>query len=75
MQMLHRKHFIITFHPVQSIVLSGIYSAIPYILLASLIPSGGLVADLLRKVISTTIVRKIMTSTGKLNLLLYTTSV
>ena len=49
----------------QSIVLSGVYSAIPYILLASLIPTGGVIADLLRKVISTTIVRKIMTLTCK----------
>ena len=45
----------------QSVVLSGVYSGIPYILLALLIPVGGLVADLMRKRISTTIVRKILT--------------
>ena len=49
----------------QSIVLTGIYSAIPYILLALLILTGGLIADLMRRFIPTGIVRRIMTSSGK----------
>ena len=49
----------------QSIVLSGVYSAIPYVLLALLIPIGGFFADLMRQFIPTGIVRRIMTSSGK----------
>lgn len=46
-------------------LLSGIYSAFPYVFLAFVIPAGGFVADMMRKKISTIIVRKIMTVSGK----------
>ncbi len=56
------------FFPVQSIVLAGIYSSIPYMLLALLVPLSGLIADVLRaKVLSTGTVRKIMTTIGMRN--------
>lgn len=46
-----------------SIVLNGIFSAIPYTLLAILVPTSGIIADLLRKdILSTGTVRKIMTT-------------
>ena len=50
----------------QSIVLAGLYSAIPYALLATMVAISGQVADFLRaKCLSTTVVRKIMTITGE----------
>ena len=54
----------------QSIVLTGLYSAIPYLLLAILVPISGAIADLLRiKILSTGTVRKIMTTIGKFDVL------
>ena len=53
---------------VQSLLLSGIYSAFPYVFLACVVPAGGFVADMMRlKKVSTIIVRKIMTLSGELN--------
>lgn len=57
----------------QSIVLSGVYSAIPYFLLALLIPTGGFIADALRMFIPTGIVRRIMTTCGEQNGCLFCT--
>ncbi len=46
--------------------MAGVFSAIPYILLALLVVVSGQLADFMRKYISTTIVRKIMTTAGEL---------
>lgn len=59
------KCLVLTHFLLQSVVLAGVYSAIPYLLLALLVPIGGFLADIMRKdCISTTIVRKIMTFLG-----------
>ena len=52
-------------HIQQSIVLSGVYSTFPFILMAILILTGGFLADSLRRRLSTTIVRKIFTVVRK----------
>ena len=45
--------------------MSGLFSMIPYILLAILVPISGLLADILRAtLLSTTLVRKVFTSVG-----------
>ena len=47
----------------QSIVMGGVYSAIPYVVLAVLVVASGLATDFLRSIcLSTTTVRKIFTS-------------
>ncbi len=51
----------------QSIVMNGVYSAIPYTVLAVLVIVSGLATDCLRNIcLSTTTVRKIFTSAGTL---------
>ena len=58
--------FLMCVYLLKSLVLSGVYSSFPYILMASLVLSGGFLADWMRKKIPTTIVRKIFTLVRKL---------
>ena len=46
--------------------MDGVFSAIPYTLLALMVVVSGQLADIMRKYISTTVVRKVMVTVGML---------
>ena len=49
----------------QAVVLNGVYSGVPYAMMAGVALSAGAVADCLRKRVSTTVVRKAFTTACK----------